>query len=121
MGAEGMWVTLVFVSIALGGASFMVLFLLAILRERAVSTCYWIVSTRRNSGIQSYAQLSGTPVVERPALERELGDDCLKLLENGYHAQECLSGLVAFSVRSGYAQRSWRSISTTRFELFEDH
>jgi len=94
-----MWVAVAFVAIALTGTGFMSWFLLALLRESAPSTWYWIVPIHRELERGGLEVLSGGEVDDDGRVtEGKPRDYYVELLEDDGHAQEYASGLIALAV-----------------------
>src|ERR1700680_2761620 len=108
-----MWAAWAVAAIALAGATFMLRFLIALLREGAPSVCYWVGSIRREPEKERYLEfLSGIYVDEDcPATEGNCSAHYLELLEKeNYAKEECSSGLIALDVRPVSGGLGWRSI-----------
>jgi hypothetical protein len=119
-----MWPAWILAAIALAGASFMVRFLVALLREGAPSTCYWVVPIRREPEKPSHLKALGGICLDEDAdaAECHRGDYYLEFLENERHAKkECDSGLIVFNAHSAPARRGWRSIQSVRGKVFREH
>lgn len=119
-----MWPALILAGIALAGASFMVRFLVALLREGAPSTCYWVVPVRREPEKSSHLKALGGIRTDEAAgvAECHRGDYYLEFLENEGHAKkECASGHIVFDAYSAPARLGWRSIHPRRGSVFREH
>jgi hypothetical protein len=113
-------------AIALGGVAFMLRFLIALLRERAPSICYWVVPVRREIERET-----------RKEKERHLGfpssiyvdegyrstesDHLYLKLENENRAKEYASGLIALDVHTFPNGLGWRSIRSRGRNAFHQH
>jgi hypothetical protein len=118
-----MWPAWVVAAIALSGASFMVRFLVALLREGAPPTCYWVVPIRRDPEKQSHLKALGGIYFDNDAGAAECNrdEDYLEFLENEGHAKkEYDSGLIALDVRTGPAYMGWRAIQPSRGNVFRE-
>jgi hypothetical protein len=119
-----MWPAWVVAGIALAGASFMVRFLVALLRERAPSVCYWVVPVRRRPEKECHLKALGGIYFEDDACAAECprGDYYQEFLENEGHAKkEYDSGLIALDVRHAPTHMDWRSIQPSRGNVFREH
>lgn len=113
-----MLVAVIFAAIALTGTAFMVWFLLALLLDRAPSTCCWLVPIRREPERESVDALRGSYVDEdHQATKRKYGNSYVGLLEND-HAEEHISGLITIDVRPVPGRVGWRSIHSIRSAVF---
>ena len=117
-----MWVAVTFAAIAVTGTAFMVWFLLALLRERAPSVCYWVVPGRRRPEKHRHpGALCGIYAGEDcRAPEGKRSDYYVELLENEVYAKECVSGLIALDIRPVSTHLGWRSIWSRRDQVFHE-
>lgn len=113
-----MWVAIFVAAIASMGASFMLWFLIGLLRESAPSTCYWIVPIRCEMERESDHELSGSVKNGDHRPEYEPSDYYVELLENQIHAKHGASGLIALDVRIIPGRVGWRSIQSGHAALF---
>jgi hypothetical protein len=112
-----MWVAVTFAAIALTGAGFMVLFLVALLLDNAPSNC-WIVPIRCEPETENYETLIRSYVDDDHAALRERGFSHPEILENDDHAEDYAPGLIAISVRRISGRASWRSIHPIHGAIF---
>jgi hypothetical protein len=116
-----MWVAIFFAAIALAGTSFMLWFLIALLRDSAPSTCCWIVPVRCDLKRESDHGLGGYMGDDDYRSESEPSDYYVELSENEVHAKQCASGLIALDVRSVTGRVGWRSIQFRHASVFHRH
>jgi hypothetical protein len=120
-----MRVALGIAAIALAGITFMLRFLIALLREGPPSVCYWVVpSSLRLLGreplrmihlVQSSSH-AGSGWRESESDDGEYGKE---LLENeNYAKEECTTALIALDVRPACSGLGWRSIHPSRGYVF---
>jgi hypothetical protein len=114
-----MWVAILVAAIALSGTSFMVWFLIALLRDSAPSTCCWIVPVRCDLKRESDHGLGGYVGDDGYSSESEPSDCYVDLLENPVHAKHGASGLIALDVRSVTGRVGWRSIQPSRADYHQ--
>ena len=108
-----MWAAWIVAAIALAATVFMLMFLIALLRESAPSVCYWVVPVCREVEKEKHLKvLRGIYFDDDcPATESDCGDYRLELMENEHHAEEkCASDLIAIAVRPVPHNVVWRSI-----------
>lgn len=118
-----MWPAWILAGFALAGASFMVRFLVALLREREPSTCYWVVPVRREPEKCSHLKDLRDIYLDDDAFAAESprADYYLEFLENKGHAEnEYDSGLIALHVRTAPPHLDWRSIDPSRGNVFRE-
>jgi len=102
-----MWAAIFLVAIALTGTSFMLWFLIALLRDSVPSTCCWIVPI--HCGLQRENSF-GEYVGDHYQPEREPSDHYVERLENRVHAKQGNSGLISLDVRILPGSVGWRTI-----------
>jgi hypothetical protein len=121
-----MWLAVTFAAIAFSGTVFMVFFLLALLRERAPSVCYWVVPVHGRFEKGRHLEVLGGIYGDQGCRETE-GDyrDCrfelVELLENENHANEGASDVIALDVRPAFDGLDWRSIHPRRGYVCREH
>jgi hypothetical protein len=122
-----MWAAGMVAAIALVGVAFMLMFLMALLRESAPSVCYWVVPLRaieRATGTKKERDLgfpTSSYVDEYPRwTESDHGDYCPEL-ENENRAKEYASGLIALDVGPVSDGSGWRSIRSRGRNAFPQH
>jgi hypothetical protein len=118
-----MWPAWVVAAFALAGASFMVRFLVALLREGAPPACYLVVPIRWEPEKRSHLKALGGIYFDDDAgaAECNRGDDYLEFLENEGHAKkEYDSGLIALDVRTAPAYMGWRTIQPGGGNVFRE-
>ncbi|MHB8218413.1 MAG: hypothetical protein ACYDDS_20260 [Candidatus Sulfotelmatobacter sp.] len=121
-----MWLAVTFAAIAFSGTVFMVFFLLALLRERAPSVCYWVFPVHGRVEKGRHLEVLGGIYGDQGCRETE-GDyrDCrfelVELLENENHANEGASGVIALDVRPAFDGLGWRSIHSGRGYVCREH
>lgn len=121
-----MWLAVTFAAIAVMGTAFMVWFLLALLRERAPSVCYWVVPVHGRLEKERHLEVLGGIYGDQGCRETE-GDyrDCrfelVELLENENHANEGASGVIALNVRPVSDGLGSRPIHARRGYVFREH
>jgi hypothetical protein len=119
-----MWATWVVAAIALAAATFMVRFLIVLLREGAPLVCYWVVPVRGRPGKGCHLSvLRGIYVGEDcRAPEHKPGDYYAESLENeNYAKEEGSSGLIALDARAISNSLGWRSIHPGRGNVFREN
>jgi hypothetical protein len=118
-----MWPAWVVAGIALAGASFMVRFLVALLREGAPSVCYWVVPVRREPKKEGHLKaLRGIYFEDDcPVAESDTSAGYLDLENEDYAKEKNDSGLVVLAVRPVSASLGWRSIHPRRGNIFREH
>jgi hypothetical protein len=114
-----MWVAIFFVAIALTGTSFMLWFLIGLLRDDAPLTCCWIVPIRCALERESNNCLGEYVGHDDYKLEHEPTDYYVELSENRVHAKHGASGLISLDVRSVTGRVGWRSIQPSRAVLHQ--
>ena len=119
-----MWAAWVVATIALAGAAFMLRFLMALLREGALSLCYWVVPVRRGPQ-KKEVHLEALRGIyfddDYRATENHRSAGCGELLEReNYAKEEFSSGLIALDVRSLAGVDSC-SIHPRRGHIFREH
>jgi hypothetical protein len=92
-----MWAGRVVAAIALVAVSFMLRFLLALLREGAPSVCYWVVPTRHESAERVQVEALGGVYFDDDCCATDNRDYSLQLLETKDHAEECTPQILLFS------------------------
>lgn len=95
-----MWLTVAFVAIVAIGIAFLLGFLLALLRERAPSTCYWVVPSRPANTRTLPEEWNHGHVADDHALSSAAGNHYVELLgkgirENTIHTKLFASGLIS--------------------------
>jgi hypothetical protein len=117
-----MWAALVVAAVALAALAFMLMFLIALLRDGAPSVCYWAVPVRRELYRPVHGALSANCVEDDcRALECNRGEYDVELLEKENYAKaECSSGLIALDVPASDGL-GWRSIRQRRGSVFRQH
>lgn len=112
-------VAVTFAAIALTGAGFMVLFLVALLLDSAASTCRWIVPIRHERERECVEALRSSFVDEDyNTCGREYCNSYVELLENEDHAKEHTSDLITISVGNVSGRVGWRSIHPIHGAVF---
>lgn len=117
-----MWLAVTFSAIAVTGTAFMVWFLLALLRDREPSVCYWAVPVYGRLEKERHLEVLGGIYGDEDCLatEGDLRDYRIALLENEHHAKEGASGPIALDVRPASATLVWGSIEPRRFDVVRD-
>jgi hypothetical protein len=117
-----MWATWIVAAIALAAATFMLRFLVALLREGAPSVCCWVVPVRRGSQSETLGAARENYVDDEfraSACGRMEG--YLEFLEKeNYAKEECGSGLIAIDVCPASASMGWGSSYSRRGNLFHE-
>jgi hypothetical protein len=120
-----MWAAWVVAAIALVAVTFMLRFLIALLREGSRSSCYRAVPIRKEPGKQLHLiNPSGNADFDddRCATEWNRGDYHLEFLENQCHVKENYSSdLIVLDVRLASAPMVWRSIYPGRGGIRQGH
>jgi hypothetical protein len=112
-----MWAVWFIAAIALAATAFMLTFLIALLRERPPSVCYWLVPVlRETEKEQHFRVLRGIYFDDACLATRsDCGDYRLELMENEHHAEEeRTSGLIARAVDPIPDNVVWRSVQPVR-------
>jgi hypothetical protein len=109
-----MWVPILVAAIALSGTSFMLWFLIALLRDSAPSTCWWIVPIRCELKRENQDGLGGYTGDDNFRSDSEPSACCVGRLENRVHAKHAASGLIALDVRRVTGRLGSRSIQPSR-------
>jgi hypothetical protein len=118
-----MWGAWLVATIALAAATFMLGFLIALLREGAPTVCYWVVPVRGRIEKKHHLKVLSSIYVDEDcrARENKRSDYDSDLLENENYAQEeCSSGLIALDVRF-VGGLGWRPIYSRRGSIFREH
>jgi len=120
-----MWAAWIVAAIALAAATFMLGFLIALLREGAPTVCYWIlpVHGRPDKG-RHLTVLSGIYADKdcRVAEDEERCDYYVELLENENYAQEeSDSSLIALDIPDVSDRLGWRSVHPGRGFIFPEY
>jgi hypothetical protein len=108
-----MWLAVAFVAITCAGIIFMIRFLIALLREKPSSVCYWVVPVAREPEEEEHNDAVNGVYFDDECcgMKCNRGDNYLEFLENEGHAKEAYaSGLVAFDVRPASDRLVPRSI-----------
>jgi hypothetical protein len=117
-----MWAAITFAAIGSMGTAFMVWFLVALLREGALSILQWNVAARWEPekerhlvGMRSIYAGETTACV----VESHNGYAYSQILEKEVYAKECARGLFAFDIRFVSGAVGGRSIQARRAVFYE--
>ncbi|HWY22740.1 MAG TPA: hypothetical protein VNX26_16045 [Candidatus Acidoferrum sp.] len=117
-----MWAAWVVAAIALAAATFMLRFLIALLREGAPTVCYWIVPVPGRPEKECHIVLSSIYADEDCCASEDRRSDYYELLENENHVQDKSdSSLVALDVPRVSDRLGWRSIHSRRDYISREH
>jgi hypothetical protein len=109
-------------AIALAGATFMLRFLIALLREGAPSVCYWVPVRRESENEVRLTGLRGIYLDDDCSTDSDRSADYVELLENkDYAEEESSSGLIALDARAVSNGFAWRSIHPRRGSVFREN
>jgi hypothetical protein len=122
-----MWPAWVVAAIALAAATFMLRFLIALLREGAPTVCYWIVPVPGRPEKECHLRVLSSIYADEDCCASEdrredRRSDYYELLENENHAQDKSdSSLVALDVPRVSDRLGWRSIHSRRGYISREH
>jgi hypothetical protein len=117
-----MWAAWIVAAITVGAVAFMLRFLMALLRERAPSVCYWVVPVRNGLRRRVLETLSANYVEDGCGAPECNHSEYVELSENENYAKaESSSGLIALDVRPASDGLGWRSIYPRRSSVFREH
>jgi hypothetical protein len=114
-----MWLASIVAAIALLGTAFMIRFLVALLCEAAPSKSGQVIARSRYIVPETRTERRGNLAVTFAA-ERK-SDEYIDLSENHFDAKECVSGLMALTLRHVPAGSGWRSIRAGRASALQQH
>jgi hypothetical protein len=117
-----MWAAWVVAAIALAATTFMLRFLIALLREGAPTVCYWILPVRELEKERHLQVLSGIHVDEDCSAPEDKGRDYyVELLENENYAQEeSDSSPIALDVPHVSDRLGWRAVHPRHGSSFRE-
>jgi hypothetical protein len=116
-----MWLASVVAVIALAGTVFMIRFLVALLRDDAAPVSCQILAIDTDSyNAVSETRAEGRDNLPVGVVVQHKSDEYIELSENQFHAKECVSGLMALTLRHS-AGNGWRSIRVDRIDVSQQY